>query len=144
MSTDRQEPKYYICSLATAAARKLVAYYNRELAGMGLTAQQVMALGVLHREDGISLGEFAARSGIGKASAVAMITRLESMGLVSRRPHPQDGRLNVISLTEQARALTPEVMEKVQRLEDALERALGEDELRAVIHGLSIIGELDV
>jgi DNA-binding MarR family transcriptional regulator len=66
------------------------------------------------------------------------------MGLVSRRPHPQDGRLNVISLTDQARALTPEVMEKVQRLEDALERALGEDELRAVIHGLSIIGELDV
>ena len=63
MQTKISEPKYFICSLATQAVRKMVAYYNRTLEPLGLTAQQVMALGVLWRSDGLSLGAFAKQAG---------------------------------------------------------------------------------
>lgn len=144
MRTSVPKPRYYICSLTTGAARKLVAYYNRVLAPLGLTAQQVMALGVLWQEDDLSLGVFAQRVGIGKAAAVAMIRRLEAMGLVSTAPDPRDARLNIIMLTNKARDLAPAVAEKVDALEKTMEKAVGLSDLETMIKGLSIIRDLDL
>ena len=97
MQTKPPESKDSICYLATQAVRKILAYYNRSLKPLGLTAQQVMALNVLWREDGLSLGVFAKRAGMCKAAAVTMIKRLESMGLVTKKINPEDARLNVLT-----------------------------------------------
>jgi DNA-binding MarR family transcriptional regulator len=144
MQTDFPKPKYFVCSLTTQAARKMVTYYNRVLAPLGLTAQQVMALGVLWREEDLSLGVFARRAGIGKAAAVSMVKRLEAMGLITRMPHPEDARLNVLRLTPKARRLAPEVAQKVNNLERTMEKALGTENLKMVIRGLSVIRDLDL
>lgn len=120
----------------------MVAYYNRVLAPLGITAQQVMALGVLWREEALSLGEFARRAGIGKAAAVSMIKRLEAMDLVTRTPHPRDARLNVLELTPKARELAPEVAKKVDELERAVESAVGTENLKILLEGLSTIRDL--
>jgi MarR family transcriptional regulator, organic hydroperoxide resistance regulator len=144
MQTFAKEPRYYICVRTTQAARKLVAYYNRELAPLGLTAQQVMALSILWREENISLGVFASRSGIGKAAAVTMINRLESMGFVLRKEHPTDARRNRIILTEKARRLAPRVMAKANALEKTVEEALGRERLETLLEDLGRISELDL
>ncbi len=144
MRTVFPEPKYFICSLTTTAARKMVAYYNRVLAPLGLTAQQVMALGTLWREEDISLGKFARRAGIGKAAAVTMIQRLEQMGLVSREPDPGDGRLNLLRLTDRARMLAPQVAEKVAALEESLESAIGPEDTETLIKALSVIRDMEL
>lgn len=144
MQTSFPEPKYYICSLTTETARKMVAYYNQVLAPLGLTAQQVMALGVLWREEDLSLGAFASKAGIGKAAGVSMVKRLEAMDLVRREPHPRDARLNVIKLTDKARRLAPEVAKKVNRLEKAIESALGVSNLETLIQGLATIRDLEL
>ncbi|MBU2551828.1 MAG: MarR family transcriptional regulator [Proteobacteria bacterium] len=144
MRTEPPEPRYFLCSLTNEVARKMVAYYNRALTPMGLTAQQLMAVGLLWREEGMSLGDFARRAGIGKAAAVTMIDRLEAQGLVRRAPHPSDGRLNVLELTDQARALGPKVAEMMVRLERAVEEALGEDNMRTLIRALTKIRDLDL
>lgn len=141
---DKEFPKYYVCHLCTQAARKLVAYYNKVLAPMELTANQVMALGVLWREEHVSLGEFARRAGMGKAAAVTMIKRLEAMGLVSRATNPRDARLNVISLTEKARTMAPDVMGQVCRLEEALEEAVGVENLENLVNGLATIRDSEL
>jgi hypothetical protein len=52
MRTDNVESKYLLCTLITQAARKIVSHYNREFAPLGLTAQQIMALGVVTSENG--------------------------------------------------------------------------------------------
>ncbi len=120
MQTKLPEPKYYICSLASQAVRKMVAHYNRALGPFGLTAQQVMALAVLWKEDGLSLGIFAKRAGIGKAAAVTMIKRLEDMELVKKKIHPKDARLNVLTLTEKAHKLAPNILSMGTELEKSI------------------------
>jgi DNA-binding MarR family transcriptional regulator len=130
--------------VTTLAARKMVAYYNRVLAPLGLTAQQMMALGALWREENVSLGKFARRAGIGKAAAVTMIRRLEQMGLVSRRPDPRDARLNLLRLTDKARKLAPQVAEKVAILEEGIESAIGQENTKILIKALSVIQDMEL
>ena len=96
MRTEKREPKYFLCTQITRAARKIVAYYNRELEPMGLTAQQLIALGVLVREENLSLGHLASRLKMGKAGTVTMVQRLEALDLVNKERDPLDGRLIVL------------------------------------------------
>jgi DNA-binding MarR family transcriptional regulator len=133
-----------MCHLCTQAGRKLAAYYNKVLGPLDLTASQVMALGVLWREEHVSLGGFAKSAGMGKAAAVTMIKRLEAMGLVTRATNPVDARLNIISLTGRARALAPEIMQNVARLEQTLEQTVGLENMESLIRGLSLIRDMKI
>jgi DNA-binding MarR family transcriptional regulator len=120
----------------------MVAYYNKALEPLGITAHQLMALGVLWQAPKISLGEFALRAGIGKAAAVTMIQRLAAMGLVEAKPHATDGRLTVITLTNKAWELAPQVAKQVEALENRLEEALGPKRLETLTQSLDIIRAL--
>jgi DNA-binding MarR family transcriptional regulator len=144
MRTKKPELKYFLCSLTSRSARRIGTHYNRILAPMGLTAQQVTALGLLWKDEGLGLGEFAHECGIGKASAVTMIDRLEAMGLVERRPHPRDARLKLLYLTKKARGMAPRVAAKLAELEKELEKALGPEKMAAVADGLTEILALDI
>ena len=144
MQTTFPEPKYLLFYLTLQATKNMVAYYNKALAPLGITAHQMTALGVLWQEKDLSLGEFARRSGIGKAAAVSMIKRLEDMGFVSREPNSENARLNMLNLTEKARSLVPEVVEKVAQVEKAVESAVGEKKMRSLIKGLSVLKNMDL
>ena len=122
----------------------MTGYYNRVLSPIGITAQQVMALGVIWREENISLGTFANRSGVGKAAAVTMIKRLERMGLVKTYPDPEDARLNKIRLTEKSRRMAPGLLEKAAAMEKEIEAAVGKENMESLIKGLTIIRDLDL
>jgi DNA-binding MarR family transcriptional regulator len=138
------QPQYFICSLATRAVRRMIAYYNLAFEPLGLTAQQAMALGVLWQEDGISLGAFARRAGMGKAAAVTMIRRLARMDLVTKTADPSDGRLNVLNLTQKARALAPELLAVGAALETSIEQAVGREDMLAMVRGLEAIRDLKI
>ncbi len=144
MQTKISPPKYFICSLANQAVRKMLAYYNRALEPMGLTAQQVMALGVLWQKEGLSLGLFAQQAGMGKAAAVTMIKRLELMELVTKKTDLRDARLNVLTLTDKARKLAPKLLAMGTQLEKSIEQAVGKEEMASLIKGLSVIRDLDL
>ena len=144
MQTNNDKPKHFICTLATQAARKMTGYYNRVLSPLGLTAQQIIALGVIWREENISLGTFAQRYGVGKAAAVSMIKRLDRMGFVKTVPDPEDARLNMISLTEKSRRMAPELLKKAAKLEKEIEKAVGHENMEALIKGLTVIKDLDL
>ncbi len=144
MQSNNPDPKYYICSLATQAVRRMVAYYNQALEPLGLTAQQVMALGVLWQEEGLSLGKFASRAGMGKAAAVTMIKRLEVMDLVTKTIDPKDARLNVLNLTDKAVKLAPELLAMGTRLEKNIEQAVGKEDMASLIKALSVIRNLNL
>ena len=143
MQTKSPQPQYFICSLTTRAVRRMIAYYNQTLEPLGLTAQQVMALGVLWQEDGISLGEFSRQAGMGKAAAVTMIQRLENMGLVAKAADLTDGRLNVLNLTRKARELAPEILSAAAALEKNIEQAVGKEDMAGMIRGLKAIRDME-
>lgn len=121
----------------------MVAHYNRTLEPLGLTAQQVMALGVLWQEGGLSLGAFARRAGMGKAAAVTMIRRLERMEMVTKSANPNDGRLNVLNLTPKARELAPDLLAMGAALERKIEDIVGKKDMAGMIRGLTAIRDLD-
>lgn len=144
METEFKEPRYFVCTLATQAAKNLVSYYNRALSPLGITAHQLMALGVLWKQPGISLGEFARSAGVGKAAAVAMVKRLAAQGLVTVAPHEEDARLNCITLTEKAWELAPEIYERFRIVEERLEDELGTETLNTLLEALNVIRDLDI
>lgn len=143
MQTIKIESKYFLCTQLTRAARKIVAHYNRELAKVGLTAQQLIALGILILEEDISLGQFAKRLKMGKAGAATMVTRLEALRLVTKEPDPQDGRLNIIKLTDKARELHAKIQKTVLNLEGTIESQMGASNLKEFASHLSTFLDLD-
>jgi DNA-binding MarR family transcriptional regulator len=143
MNTIRVKSKYFLCTQLTRASRKIVAYYNRELAPLGLTAQQLIALGVLIFEENLSLGEFAKRLKMGKAGAATMINRLEALGLVTREAHASDARLNVLKITDKARELHSGIQKAVLDLEKTIESQMGTSDLKEFVAHLSTFLELD-
>ena len=54
----------------------------------------------LYEEDGLRMGELAARARLSKQTMTQLIVRLERDGLVERRPDPTDARATLIYLTK--------------------------------------------
>ena len=70
-----------------------------------VTLTQLAALSTLRRHGPMSPGELAAHERVQPPSMTRVVVALEGMGLVSRTPHPTDGRQVVLSLTEAAETL---------------------------------------
>jgi DNA-binding MarR family transcriptional regulator len=70
-----------------------------------VTLTHLAALSTLRRHGPMSPGELATHERVQPPSMTRVVVALEGMGLVSRTPHPTDGRQVVISLTDAAGAL---------------------------------------
>jgi DNA-binding MarR family transcriptional regulator len=70
-----------------------------------VTLTHLAALSTLRRHGPMSPGELAAHERVQPPSMTRVVVALEGMGLVSRTPHPTDGRQVVISLTDAAETL---------------------------------------
>src|SRR4051794_19719333 len=70
-----------------------------------VTLTHLAALSTLKRHGPMSPGELAAHERVQPPSMTRVVVALEGMGLVTRSPHPTDGRQVVIHLTPAADAL---------------------------------------
>lgn len=89
------------------ALRQFLAFSERGAASCGLTPQQHQALlairGAAHAN--VSIGHVAERLALKPHSATGLVDRLETLGLVTRRPSPDDGRQALLELTQKAQTL---------------------------------------
>ena len=91
-----------------------------------VTLTHLAALSTLKRHGPMSPGELAAHERVQPPSMTRVVVALEGMGLVSRTPHPTDGRQVVIGLTpaaeemlgEEARAREVWLSSGLQQLSD--------------------------
>jgi DNA-binding MarR family transcriptional regulator len=67
-----------------------------------VTLTHLAALSTLRRHGPMSPGELAAHERVQPPSMTRVVVALEGMGLVTRTPHPTDGRQVVIELTQAA------------------------------------------
>jgi DNA-binding MarR family transcriptional regulator len=96
-----------------------------------VTLTHLAALSTLKRHGPMSPGELAAHERVQPPSMTRVVVALEGMGLVSRTPHPTDGRQVIIGLTDaaeellsaEARAREAWLSERLQEL-TAQERAV--------------------
>jgi DNA-binding MarR family transcriptional regulator len=94
---------------------------NRKAAAeaLGMSFQRVKALGRIARQD-LAHHELAAYLGTDKPYTTVIIRDLLDRGLVESRPHPQDGRSKVVSVTPAGRALAEQADELLARPPEAL------------------------
>ena len=97
-STERDEldPVYVIDLFAEVGGLLQHNYDSRS----GLSRNQTRVIVTLLKTDGLTQTELADALSIHKVSAGIYISELEEIGLIERRPHPQDGRAKCIYLTQ--------------------------------------------
>lgn len=69
-------------------------------ASQDISASQFSVLAYLHRSGGSTPGAIAAFERVSPPVITRMLVRLEQMGLLVRRPHPEDGRQVWVTLTD--------------------------------------------
>ncbi len=105
-----------------------------------VTLTHLAALSTLKRHGAMSPGELAAHERVQPPSMTRVVVALEERGLVTRTPHPTDGRQVVIGLTDAAeRLLTEEARAREAWLSARLHRLTPEE--RATLREAAVIME---
>ncbi|MGY1820558.1 MarR family winged helix-turn-helix transcriptional regulator [Geodermatophilus sp. SYSU D00079] len=107
-----------------------------------VTLTHLAALSTLQQHGAMSPGELAAHERVQPPSMTRVVVALEGMGLVTRSPHPTDGRQVVIDLTPAAEELlTVEARAREAWLSGRLQELTVEE--RAVLRdAAAIMGKL--
>lgn len=87
------------------AIMRLARRLRNQRADDTMTASQMAALGTLLREGPLPPGELAAAEHVQPPSMTRILSSLQSVGLVTRAPHPTDGRQVIYAATDEARAM---------------------------------------
>jgi DNA-binding MarR family transcriptional regulator len=102
------------------AALKLEALHDRALAPFGINGRELGILLVIARGEQASQQRVAERLGVDRTTMVALLDALEAKGVVSRHPHPEDRRRNVVELSPAG----TEALRRAVAASDAAERSL--------------------
>ena len=134
---------------AAALAHELriaVMRFSRRLRGQrvdtSVTLTHLSAMSTLRRYGAMSAGELAAHERVQPPSMTRVVGALEAMELITRTPHPTDGRQVVIELTPAAHTLLDaEARAREAWLSGRLEQ-LGPEELEVLQAAATIMDKL--
>jgi MarR family transcriptional regulator, organic hydroperoxide resistance regulator len=109
--------------LLSSAARRVEREFNAHLDAWGLNHASMPVLVYLSAQDH-SQRELAAATGVTEQTMSRILARMERLGYVTRKPHADDRRRHVISLTESGAAVLREAADR-ERSEAMVARGLG-------------------
>jgi len=84
-------------------------YLGRRLSGLDLTVSQAVVLAGLGEQDGLTSKHLGERIQFDSATLTGVLDRLESTGVIERRPNPDDRRSILVVLTTKGRDLAQSV-----------------------------------
>jgi DNA-binding MarR family transcriptional regulator len=96
----------------------------------------------LWEEDGLRMGELAARARLSKQTITTMARLLERDGLTVREPDPHDARATRVHLTDRAKELHAVAQDVLAELYDRLAERLSEPRAVALQAALREVSEL--
>ena len=139
-----------IADSAAVAARDLrvvVSRLRRQLrclaVDMDLTPSQTAVLTRLWKEGASSASALAGAERVRPQSMATIVAALEQRGLIERTPDPEDGRRQVISLTETGRQRAESDRQgREEWLARAIHERYSESERRTILHALSLLERL--
>jgi MarR family transcriptional regulator for hemolysin len=140
MNFDRQQSHGY---LTNWAARLYAQSIEKALRPLGVNSAHMPVFFALANGRSLSQKELAQHASIEQPTMAATLNRMEVLGLIERRPDPQDRRSSLVSLTPKARELSSQVRKAGQSVNKQALAALTPDEaetyrqlLLKVIEGL--------
>jgi DNA-binding MarR family transcriptional regulator len=114
-------------------------FLSEKLARFNLTAVQGVVLNFLSEEDAVSAKQLGQRTKLDSATLTGIVDRLAAMGLVERRPNPDDRRAILVCLTKKGKKLASGVRQTIVRANRELLSGFGaaeEKDLRAMLQRL--------
>ena len=135
---------------AIAAARELRVMFSRlrrQLRGLAtdddLTPSQTAVLIRLWKEGASSASVLAGAEGVRPQSMATIVAALEQRGLIERTPDPEDGRRQLISLTEAGRQRGESNRQvREEWLASAMQERYTKAERRVILDALSLLERL--
>lgn len=103
---------------------------------VGVTTPQYAALSVLVEEPGLSNAQLARRSFVTPQTMNQILARLEALGLIQRRAHPEHGRVLQAYLTQEGERLREECQRRVAAVEERMVSGLSTIERRRLLEAL--------
>lgn len=116
-----------ISFLIGKAGQQIARRAREKLAAHGVTPTQYAVLKVLWEQDGLSGAELGGRLLIDSATITGIADRLQSAGLLERRPHGEDRRVHSLFLTRSGQALQAPLDAAMDQLNDEVAREMGEE-----------------
>ena len=108
-----------------------------------LTPSQTAVLTRLWKQGASSTSVLAGAEGVRPQSMAAIVSALETHGLIQREPDPDDGRRQVITLTTQGRKRAERDRQaREEWLARALQQQFSERERRVIVEALSLLHRL--
>jgi DNA-binding MarR family transcriptional regulator len=131
-------------SFLLGKATQQVARRSRDaLAPFGVTPVQFAALRILCESDGRSCAELCARLLLDSATMTGIVDRLETAGLVERRPDPEgDRRINRVYLSDEGRTRCAPMNAAMDRVNAEVDQILGRG-TQGLRSALALLGEVE-
>ena len=120
---------YLISRIKQAGTR----IFDRMLAASGIDAfngAQGRILYVLWQQEDISISSLSAKTSLANTTLTSMLDRMESAGLIIRKPDPTDRRSRLIALTDKAKALQHDYELVSQQMNERYYIGFSESEIR--------------
>jgi MarR family transcriptional regulator, organic hydroperoxide resistance regulator len=129
-----------IAFLIGKAGQQIARRAREKLAAHSVTPAQYAVLKVLWERDGQSGAELGSRLLIDSATITGLVDRLQTAGLIERRSHGEDRRINNLFLTERGNALQGALDAAMDQLNDEIAREMG-DQAQALWAALRRLGD---
>ena len=118
-----------------------VSHVGKQLEPYGIGSGQIAFLTELFAHDGICQEDLASSVRCDKATVARAMQRLESQGYVERKRSAEDGRVNLVYLTDKAYKFKRTLFLILSNWTDTLARGLNREERKQVINLLSRLVE---
>ena len=117
-------------------------YSAPDVKAMGLTTTQFDVIATLGNQPPMTCKELGEKTLVTKGTLTGVLERLEAKGILERKLNPEDGRSQIIGLTQKGQALFEKVFPvHLQHLEKAFSK-LSEKELEEVSKALQSINKI--
>jgi DNA-binding MarR family transcriptional regulator len=113
--------------------------FAASMAELGLTQKQLAVMELIHRNPGVSQIDLAQALGTDRATMMGLVDRLDTRGIVVRRPSKVDRRRQELRLTNSGAALLDDAYGRVDRHEQRFLSRFADTELEALLGALKRI-----
>ncbi|WDP87601.1 MAG: MarR family transcriptional regulator [Desulfobacter sp.] len=111
-------------------------HLRREMKKLGVGTGDYSFMAILFLKDGLSQDELSRQIRVDKSYTARAVARLEKMGLVERRPHPDAYRVKQVFLSQQARDMQAPFVQVLINWHQVLVKDIDPDDLKIIQTGL--------